>query len=158
MASRNSTRSTSARASQEPETAAVQEAAGLVSRQQLTLLTRTAAAMCRSAAAFQEAQLGVLQRSGALYQELAGRIEQATGPGDLLSIQSSLMMSSWQQALQFSQDLMRLGTTVQSEMQAPAGAPPEVASGAADAVAPMVQAWQSFFTPPANGAARARAH
>jgi hypothetical protein len=152
MASRNSTRSSSARTTQEPDTTSAQDTAAQVSRQQLTLLTQAAAAACRNAAAWQQAQLGMLQRSGALYQELAGKIERATGPAEFLSIQTGLLMSGWQEALQLSQDLMRIGTGMQSELNSTAGAGSQhVAPTGLNAVMPMMQAWQSLFTAPMSG-------
>jgi hypothetical protein len=156
MTSRNSTRSHTSRSSTEAPSGQEAQVAGESVRQQFGLITQGAESVLRTAEVWQQAQLQLTQRTRSSYRDAAARMGQATNPAELISIQAGLLLSGMQQAMQFGVEVMT-GTMAQQSEAGPAaqqafgtgGAP--VNAGLA-AMAPMVQAWQSMFTPPGDGA------
>lgn len=162
MASRNSTRSHTSRSATDTQSGADSQAAGETVRQQFGMITQGTETVLRTAEVWQQAQLQLTQRTRSSYRDAAARIAQATNPAELLSIQTGLMLTGIQQAMQFSMDLMSASMAQQSEAgtaaqhaSASAGNPGNVGLAA---VAPMMQAWQSMFTPGINGAGTTAAH
>jgi hypothetical protein len=154
MASRNSSRSTTSHTSQEGSDALDPQAAAETARQQLGALAQAADMMLRSAEIWQQAQLQLTQRTRSSYREAATRLSQANSPAELLSIQSDLLVSGWHQAMQFSVDLMTAAAAQQAEARAATQERQNPVGLGLNAMAPMVQAWQSMFTSPLNGASQ----
>jgi phasin family protein len=153
--SRNSTRETTARSSKDVRSA--QEAAQQGSQQQLAMAAASTSALLRSAELWSQLQLQAVQRSGRNWQQAAERLRTATSPLDLISLQNELMMNSFVQLLEFAQDFVQTATAMQTPEAVPAAAQAaEQATGAAESVVPVMQAWQAMWNPMGlNGAAAA---
>jgi hypothetical protein len=164
--SRNSARSTSARSSHEIDPGQYQQAAQQGSQQQLALAADTTSALMRGAEIFSQLQALALQRSGQTWREVAERLRTARGPFDLVGVQSHLVMNSFQQFVQLSQDFMQVAAAMQppvaEQAQAQANAAAETAAPMMQSPmmqTPIVQAWQAMMSPMglnglATGAAR----
>ncbi|HSV35396.1 MAG TPA: phasin family protein [Ramlibacter sp.] len=160
MASRNSTRATHARATHETLAEEGQDMATGMARQNMAWFGQMAAAMFSAAEVLQTAQQQMAERTASLTRQTAQQLRQATGPGDLMAIQASLLSSGVQEFLQYAQGLMKASMTMQGELMKPTGEGEQAAEQAAgnladmaNMAAPMLHAWQAMFTAP-NGAAQ----
>jgi hypothetical protein len=106
------------------------------------------------------------QRAALLHSQAAENLRKASSPVELVSIQSTLVMYEFQEAMRYWQELMSAGAKAGSEMarRAPqadaqdgaATSPGAAMVGAAmSAAAPMADAFQQMFTAPLKAAAQA---
>ena len=125
------------------------------SRQNLANYAEGASVLLRSAQSFHEVQQQMLERVALTHQQAADKLRDASTPAELLAVQSQLIMSAMQEAVQYLQDLLLSTVRVQSEMmRVPGQQPMRAAAGAA----PIVQAWQNMFLAPMNGSGGAGTH
>lgn len=155
MASRSASREQATAQTEDPNAGAA--AVASTTLQQMAGAANAASAMLRVADTFAQTQQHMIQRAALLQDQTADRLRNASSPLELLSIQSSLLMSSWNELAQFSQELMLAALKAQSELVRPgdvaAGASKAAAANPATAAAsPLLQAWQAVFTAPLNGA------
>jgi len=129
------------------------------SRQGLALYAEGTTALLRGAEAFHQVQLQMLQRLALNHQQAAEKLRSANSPVELASVQSELMVSGLQELTRYMQDLVVAGMRVQGEMMSNSPAPAAArAATPPNALGPMLQAWQTMFMGPLNGAAAGRTH
>jgi len=164
------TRRSTHETSEDPSQAAAAgfaSAAGTVSefqRQQLAACAEALSNFFRAAQAVQQAQLQMGQRAALLHSQAADNLRKATSPMELASVQSTLAVYEFQEAMRYGQELAAALTKCGSEMLKPpqgmneapaAGAASPAASmmGAAmNAAGPMADAIQQMFTAPMKAA------
>jgi hypothetical protein len=137
-----------------------------MSRQQMAAGVETLGALFRAGEAIQQAQLHMGQRAALLHSQAADNIRKATTPMELASIQSTLAMYEFQEAMRFWQELLAASAKASGEMlrRTQAQQDPAVSSSAPSAAAtmmgaamnaagPMADAFQQMFTAPLKAAA-----
>jgi hypothetical protein len=141
-------------------------AAGTVSEFQRQQLAAGAEALCnffRAAQALQQAQLQMGQRAALLHSQAADNLRKATSPMELASVQSTLVVYQFQEAMRYGQELAAALAKCGGEMlkppqraqdAAPASASPAASmmGAAMNAAAPMADAIQQMFTAPMKAA------
>jgi hypothetical protein len=127
------------------------------SRQGLALYAEGTSTFLRGAEAFHQVQLQMVQRLALNHQQAAERLRSASSPVELATIQSELMVSGMQELARYMQDMALAGMRLQGEMltNAPSATRP---AATPHAMAPVLQAWQTMFMGPLNGAAATRTH
>lgn len=154
--SRNSTRSTTSRASHELDTHRQQRAVQERSQQQIAMAAEAASAMLQVAQVWTQLQLHALQRSGDTWRIAAEQMRNARDPLELMAAHNQLAMNAFVQTLQFGQECLQAAVATQPELTRPAQ---EQATAAGDSVAPIMQVWQNMMNPAAlNGAGTAATH
>ncbi len=128
-----------------------------LTRQQMANTASTASALLRAMDTFHQTQLHMIQRAALLQEQTADRLRSANSPIELMAIQSTVMLSGMSEWAQYTQELMLASLKAQSEFMRPAEQQQQSATQAANAAAPLFQAWQSVFTAPLNGAKSAGA-
>lgn len=122
-------------------------------RQQLALATSAGSMMYRATEAMQKVQQQWIERASLRHQQLSERLQDATSPADVLAIQSTMMTSSVQEAGLYWQDLATAGLQLHSAMAEMTRSSLPTQSNVAPPVAnPVMQAWQTMFAAPLNGA------
>jgi len=138
------------------------QAVGDATRQQLAMAVDQMAAMYRAAEAMQLIQHQLTQRMALRHQQMAEKLRNADTPADFLSLQSVLLTSGLQEAVQYWQELGSSTMKMQGEMMNRATATASEAASNAEPAAlqtnPMIQAWQTLFLSPLNGLAAATRH
>ena len=137
-----------------------QTAATDLARQQLASLADGASALLRASEVLGQVQQQAVQRAALTQQQTAEKLRAMSHPGELLIIQSSLLMTGLQETTQYLQEFTAAALRVQAEMMGRVGqqqtAGSNVASAAMSpmgvAMSPMMQAWQNMFTAPLNSA------
>jgi hypothetical protein len=140
-------------------TATGQNAVADVTRQQMASTASAASAMLRALDTFNQTQQHMIQRAALLQEQTAERLRTASTPAEVLSIQSTMLMSGMTDFAQYAQELMLASLKAQGEFMRPNGAEvPQAAataatatSNAANSAAPLFQAWQAAFMAPMNG-------
>jgi hypothetical protein len=141
-------------------------AVGTVSEFQRQQLAAGAEALCtffRAAEAVQQAQLQMGQRAALLHSQAADNLRKASSPLELASIQSTLVVYEFQEAMRYGQELVAALAKSSGEMLRPpqaaqgdttAGASPAATmmGAAMNAAAPMADAIQQMFTAPMKAA------
>jgi hypothetical protein len=164
--SRNSTRSSSSRNSQEVEATEYRQAAQQRSQEQMAAAADAASAVIRGAEMWSQLQLNAVQRTGQSWREAAEKIRAAQGPLELVGVQNQLLMNAFVSGMQLAQEFVQASFAMQLEaggqraLQGAAQAEPR-AAGPTDMMAamPMMQVWQAMMNPArANGAAGAVSH
>lgn len=160
MATKSNARDT-ASADAETQAAEGQAAIADAARQQMANTASAASVALHVFDSLQQTQHRMIQRAAMLQEQTAERLRHATTPGEVLAIQSSLMMSGWSEMAQYAQELMAATLKVQGELARPGNAQTAARASAASgmsslssATAPLFQAWQAMFTPPHNGTAQ----
>jgi hypothetical protein len=136
-------------------------------RQQLAAGAETLSIFFRAAEAIQQAQLQMGQRAALLHSQAAENIRKASTPTELVSIQSTLAMYEFQEALRYGQELVAAMAKTGGEMLRPQQGVQEAASGngspaatmmgaAITAAGPMADAFQQMFTAPMKAAQAAQ--
>jgi len=136
-------------------------------RQQMATAVESLGVMFRAAEALQQAQLHMAQRAALLHGQAAENIRKATSPMELVSIQSTLLLYEYQEAMRYWQELMGASAKAGAEIarRAPreaaedgvATSPGAAMMGAAmSAAAPMADAFQQMFTAPLKAAQQAQ--
>lgn len=152
------TRSTSRdNAASDTDTASGQNAVAEATRQQMASTASAASAMLRTLESFQQTQQHLIQRAALLQEQTAERLRNASTPVEVLSIQSTMMMSGFTDLAQYAQELMLASLKAQEAMR-PAEPQATTAMPMVGTAAPLFQAWQAVFTAPMNGAAGVRHH
>jgi hypothetical protein len=164
-----SKRSTSTASSDADETQALGAAGAFAeaSRQQMATAADSLGVMFRAAESLQQAQLHMAQRAALLHAQAAENIRKASSPMELVSIQSTLLLYEYQEAMRYWQELM--GASAKAGAEIARHAPREAADdgvatspgaammGAAmSAAAPMADAFQQMFTAPLKAAQQAQ--
>ncbi|TFY99584.1 phasin family protein [Ramlibacter rhizophilus] len=150
MATRSTSRES---ASTETDASSAQNTVTDAARHQLASSAATASAMLRALDTYQQAQQHMLQRAAVLQEQMAERLRNASSPMEVMSIQSSMVVSGMTDLAQYAQELMLASLKAQNELMRPAQAPQAAASATPMApAAPFLQAWQAMFTSPLNGA------
>ncbi|MBK0391441.1 phasin family protein [Ramlibacter algicola] len=138
------------------------------SRQQMATAVESLGVMFRAAESLQQAQLHMAQRAALLHAQAAENIRKASSPVELVSIQSTLLLYEYQEAMRYWQELMGASAKAGAEMarrRAPreaaddgvATSPGAAMMGAAmSAAAPMADAFQQMFTAPLKAAQQAQ--
>ena len=135
------------------------------SRQQMATAVESLGVMFRAAEALQQAQLHMAQRAALLHGQAAENIRKATSPMELASIQSTLLLYEFQEAMRYWQELMGASAKAGAEIarHSPretvdeATSPGAAMMGAAmSAAAPMADAFQQMFTAPLKAAQQAQ--
>jgi Phasin protein len=136
-------------------------------RQQLAAGAEVLSHFFRAAEAVQQAQLQMGQRAALLHSQAADNLRKASSPLELASIQSTLVVYEFQEAMRYSQELMAAFAKSSGEMMRPpqvqdpsaAGASPAVTmmGAAMNAAAPMADAIQQMFTAPMKAAQASQA-
>jgi hypothetical protein len=143
-----------------------------VARQQLAATADQIGTLFRIQEELLQAQLHMGQRAALMHRQAAEGFRKAETPADLVTLQSTLLVYQWQEAMRFWQELAvaagRAGTSAAAAARASAEAEPAArepaASGAASpaaqvmeaaitAAAPMADAFQQMFTAPFRNAA-----
>ncbi|TFZ06701.1 hypothetical protein EZ313_08785 [Ramlibacter henchirensis] len=136
-----------------------------IHRQQLAASADVLCSMFRAAEALQQVQLQMGQRAALLHSQAADNIRKATSPTELVSVQSTLVMYEFQEAMRYTQELVtalaRSGGEMLRPVQAAQGgnaastSPATTMMGAAmSAAGPMADAFQQMFTAPMKAAAQ----
>jgi hypothetical protein len=124
-----------------------------IARQQLSMAVDATSVLYRATEAVQQIQHQMTQRAALRYQQMADKLRAATSPAEVFAIQSSLFTSGMQEATQYLQDLAAASMKMQGDiMRRGTDQSTQAAAPAAFAVNPMLQAWQTMFTAPLNGA------
>lgn len=159
MASKSNTRDT-ASADAETEAANGQAAMADAARQQMANTASAASVALQVFDSLQQTQHRLIQRAATLHEQTAERLRHATTPGEIMAIQSSLMMSGWSEMAQYSQELMTATLKAQDELSQSSKSPTAARGSTASSMShmthpavPLFQAWQAMFTPPAGNAA-----
>ena len=134
-------------------------------RQQLAAGAQALGNFFRAAEAFQQTQLQMGQRAALLHSQAADNLRKANSPLELASIQSTLLVYEFQEAMRYGQELAAACAKCSSEMLRPpqgmqettaaaaAASPAASMMGAAmNAAAPMADAFQQMFTAPMKAA------
>ena len=132
-------------------------------RQQLAAGAEALSHLFRAAEAVQQAQLQMGQRAALLHSQAADNLRKASSPLELASIQSTLVVYEFQEAMRFGQELVAALAKSGGEMLRPAqgmqdasaagGSPAASMMGVAmNAAAPMADAIQQMFTAPMKAA------
>jgi hypothetical protein len=132
-------------------------------RQQLAAGAEALGNFFRAAEALQQAQLQMGQRAALLHSQAADNLRKATSPLELASIQSTLVVYEFQEAMRYSQELVAAFAKSSGEMlrhsqgaqdTSAAGASPAASmmGAAMTAAAPMADAIQQMFTAPMKAA------
>jgi len=141
-------------------------AAGTVSefqRQQLAVGAEALSNFFRAAESVQQAQLQMGQRCALLHSQAADNLRKASSPLELASIQSTLVMYEFQEAMRYGQELMTAFAKSSGEMlkppqgmqdaSSPGVSPAATMMGAAmNAAGPMADAIQQMFAAPMKAA------
>ena len=128
-----------------------------LTRQHMANCASTSCAFLRALDTFHQTQQHMIQRAALLQEQTADRLRSANSPIELLAIQSTVMLSGMSEWAQYTQELMLASLKAQNEFMRPAEQQQQSATQAANAAAPLFQAWQSVFTAPLNGAMSAGA-
>jgi len=129
-----------------------------VSRQQFAAWADGISTLFRMAEVMQQVQQQMAQRVVLMHQQAAEKIRSANSPAELMAIQSGLMVSGLQEITQYWQEVTLAGAKLQSETMNRTTAQPAAGASMANAMTPVMQAWQSLFTAPLNGAAGVSSH
>lgn len=132
-------------------------------RQQLAAGAEALSSIFRAAEAIQQAQLQMGQRCALLHSQAADNLRKAGSPVELASIQSTLVVYEFQEAMRYGQELVAAFAKTSGEMLKPSqlaqdapltGASPAAAvmGAAINAAAPMADAIQQMFTAPMKAA------
>jgi len=128
-------------------------------RQQLAAGAEAVGHLFRAAEAVQQAQLQMGQRAALLHSQAADNLRRAGSPLELASIQSTLVVYEFQEAMRYGQELVAAFAKSSGEMLRPAqGTQDASAAGASpaasmmgvamNAAGPMADAIQQMFTAP----------
>ena len=158
-------KTTRATATTEGEAVPGQSAVNEITRQQLAAVADGASALLRASEVLGQVQQQAVQRAALTQQQTAEKLRAMSHPGELLIIQSGLMMSGLQETTQFWQELTAAGLRLQAEMLGRVGQQQGAGSNVAgaalspigSAMSPMMQAWQNMFSAPLNTAATSAA-
>jgi hypothetical protein len=136
-----------------------QTAVNEITRQQLAAVADGASALLRASEVITQVQQQAVQRAALTQQQTAEKLRSMNHPGELLIIQSGLMMTGMQEAAQYLQELTAASLRLQAEMLGRAGQQQGASSNVAGAamspvMSPMMQAWQSMFSAPLNSVAQ----
>lgn len=137
-------------------------------RQQLAAGAEALSHFFRAAEAVQQAQLQMGQRAALLHSQAADNLRKASSPLELASIQSTLVVYEFQEAMRFGQELVAAFAKSSGEMmRSPQGVQEASAAGASPAAsmmgaamtaaAPMADAIQQMFTAPMKAAQASQA-
>lgn len=137
------------RPSDQDEATSSADATAEHTRESLAQVAQSASTLLQGAQAFQQVQLQMLQRVALAQQQAAEKLRSATTPAEMLAVQGQLMLQGWQEAMQYSQELMAALMKVQGEMLG-RNAQPTAGRGAAPVT---FQAWQNVMLDALNGAA-----
>lgn len=140
------------RAPHEPELAPSGSAIADLTRQQLANTASTTGAVLRALDTIQQAHQNMVQRAALLQERTADRLRNAASPSELMTIQSTVVLAGLSEWAQYSQELMLASIKVQSEFMRPAELQQQSAAQATAVAGPLLQAWQSVFSAPLNGA------
>lgn len=121
-------------------------------RQQLALVNSAASMMYRATESIQKVQQQWIQRAALRHHQFSERLQAATSAADVLAVQSTMMTSALQEAGLYWQDLVTAGLQVHSTMTEMTESSPTQHVFTSPAVNPVMQAWQTMFTAPLNGA------
>jgi hypothetical protein len=151
MTAKTTTRSTNAQDGAISGQTAVNE----ITRQQLAAVADGASALLRASEVISQVQQQAVQRAALTQQQTAEKLRSMNHPGELLIIQSGLMMTGMQEAAQYLQELTAASMRLQAEMLGRVGQQQGATSNVTGAamspvMSPMMQAWQSMFTAPLN--------
>lgn len=140
-----------------------------IHRQQLAAGVEVLSGMFRAAESLQQVQLQMGQRAALLHSQAADNIRKATSPMELVSVQSTLVMYEFQEAMRYGQELVTAMAKSGGEMLRPVqaaqastgatanGSPAATMMGAAmNAAVPMADAIQQMFTAPMKAAQAAQ--
>lgn len=119
-----------------------------ITRQQMASTATTACAMLRVMDTFQQTQQHMIQRAALLQEQTADRLRNANSAAELMAINSTVLLSSFSELAQYTQELLLASLKAQGEFMRPAEAQQHAVSNSASAAAPLFQAWQSVFTAP----------
>lgn len=138
-----------------------------IQRQQLAAGVEALSILFRAGEAVHQAQLQMGQRAALLHSQAADNIRKAGSPMEVASIQSTLVMYEFQEAMRYGQELVAALAKTGSEMlRPPQGQQEGAASGASPAASmmgaamtaagPMADAFQQMFTAPMRAAQAAQ--
>jgi hypothetical protein len=141
-------------------------------QQQLASAAETTSRLLRGGEVWSQLQANALQRSGQTWREAAQRMRDAHSVLDLIGAQNQVLMNSFVQYFQFTQEFLEAAVALQQDASAQAAQAqgeaqeqqPEQASGGPTAESvvssmmqtpmmqmPMVQAWQAMMRPMTAG-------
>lgn len=141
-----------------------------MTRQQMAVAADAMSMMFRAGETLQQAQLQMGQRAALLHSQAADNLRKATSPTELMTIQSTLLMYQFQEAMRYMQDLMLAGAKIgqagrQAQADSISASPGSTADGSAatsaaatmmgaaiNAAAPMAEAMQQMFSVPLKAA------
>jgi hypothetical protein len=132
-----------------------QTAVNEITRQQLAAVADGASALLRASEVISQVQQQAVQRAALTQQQTAEKLRSMNHPGELLIIQSGLMMTNMQEAAQYMQELTAASLRLQAEVLGRVGQQQSAGSNVAGAamspvMSPMMQAWQNMFSAPLN--------
>jgi len=117
-----------------------------ISRWQMAMAAESACAMFRGVEAMREVQQKMAHETLAQHEAAAHKLHDACAPGDLLSIQSALLRSDLQGAMQYWQQLG--GAALKAQVDLMDGSKKILTPSADDPFKPILQAWQSAMPHP----------
>jgi hypothetical protein len=141
-----------------------------MARQQMAVAADAMSMMFRAGETLQHAQLQMGQRAALLHSQAADNLRKATSPTELMTIQSTLILYQFQEAMRYWQDLLLAGAKIgeagrQAQADTLSAAPGSSADGSAatsaaatmmgaaiNAAAPMAEAMQQMFSAPLKAA------
>ncbi|KQT12237.1 hypothetical protein ASG30_02750 [Ramlibacter sp. Leaf400] len=137
-----------------------------IQRQQLAAGVEALSILFRAGEAVHQAQLQMGQRSALLHSQAADNIRKAGSPMEVASIQSTLVMYEFQEAMRYGQELVAALAKTGGEMLRPTQGQQEGAAGSSPAASmmgaamtaagPMADAFQQMFTAPMRAAQAAQ--
>lgn len=136
----------------ETDMASAQNAVADATRQQMATTASTTSAMLRALDTFQTTQQHMVQRAALLQEQTAERLRHAQTPFEVMSIQSSMMLSGMTDLAQYAQELVIASLKAQGEFMRPGDQQPAAHAGPTATAAPLFQAWQAVFNPALNPA------
>lgn len=149
MATRNTPREP---ATGETDMASAQNAVADATRQQMANTASTTSAMLRALDTFQTTQQHMVQRAALLQEQTAERLRHAQTPFEVMSIQSSMMLSGVTDLAQYAQELMIASLKAQGEFMRPGDQQQAATASPTTTATPLFQAWQAMFNPALNPA------
>lgn len=120
-----------------------------VSRWQWAIANDSACAVFRGIEAMRSVQQQMAHQALTQHEAVAQKLHENCAPADLLSIQSNLLRTDVQSALQYWQQLG--GAAMKAQMELMEGHKRILAPAATDPFQPILQAWQSAIPHPFNG-------
>lgn len=147
-------------------TAAAAPHAGELAQRQLVAGAEAMSQLFARYEAMQRAQLHVVERAALLHRQAADNLRKASSPMELASVQGTLLVYQFQEAMRFWQEWMTAATRAGGEVAqgAAAGGTPlgdgaaspaaSAMNAAMSAAGPMAEAFQQMFVAPLQAAAK----